>query len=350
MNDCKPCPKGVPLWMATFSDMAILLMAFFVLLISFNDTDVAGAQLISGKLDGEFGVQNTIPVVAPPKGDNVLAKTFSPSKVDDTLLKVVTEPTTDIRPPKDIVLTRFNRKKEYKRNADVALLEASLAIEIATGKVLVVAGEFNTIVEILAPDLSGEFKQGDLSNKGFKVRQEDVQLYAKVAKLQAETEKEVQIKYVNDQQTSLMNQFESIRQALAAEIIRGQAEVAVEDERIIIRLAEQGSFASGRAKTKPSFRRLLSKVGVVLRDVTGEIAVEGHTDDIPMAYNTQFRNNWDLSSARSAAVVEFLLGVAPQVRGRIMASGMADIKPLMTNETTAGRSRNRRIEVIVGAP
>jgi chemotaxis protein MotB len=123
----------------------------------------------------------------------------------------------------------------------------------------------------------------------------------------------------------------------------------MQEERIIIRLAEQGSFSSGRAEIKPSFRRVLSKLGVSLRDVTGEITVEGHTDNIPMAYNTQFRNNWDLSAARSSAVVEYLLGVAPQVRGKIMASGMSDIKPLMTNETAVGRSRNRRIEVIVDA-
>ena len=349
MDDCKPCPKGVPMWMATFSDMAILLMAFFVLLISFNNTEVGGAQMISGKFDDQFGVQNVIPVVAPPKGDNVLAKTFSPAKVDETLFNTVTEVTTYIRPPKDTVLTRFNRKKVYKRNQDAELLEASLAREIATGKVLVIAGEFKTIVEISSQDINGEFKQGDFYTKGFKVREEDVNLYAKVARLQAETEREVEIKYVNDQKTTLADQFESIRQALIAEINRGQAEVTMQEERIIIRLAEQGSFSSGRAEIKPSFRRVLSKLGVSLRDVTGEITVEGHTDNIPMAYNTQFRNNWDLSAARSSAVVEYLLGMAPQVRGKIMASGMSDIKPLMTNETAAGRSRNRRIEVIVDA-
>ena len=265
------------------------------------------------------------------------------------MFNAVTEITTYIRPPKDTVLTRFNRKKVYKHNQDVELLEASLAREIATGKVLVIAGEFKTIIEISSQDINGEFKQGDFYTKGFKVREEDVNLYAKVARLQAETEREVEIKYVNDQKTTLADQFESIRQALISEINRGQAEVAMQEERIIIRLAEQGSFSSGRAEIKPSFRRVLSKLGVSLRDVTGEITVEGHTDNIPMAYNTQFRNNWDLSAARSSAVVEYLLGVAPQVRGKIMASGMSDIKPLMTNETAVGRSRNRRIEVIVDA-
>ena len=337
------------MWMATFSDMAILLMAFFVLLISFNKTEEGGAQLISGKLDGKFGVQNTIPVVAPPKGENVLARTFSPSKVDDTLRSVVKEVTTNIRPPRDIDLTKFSRKKVYTRNADVELIEASLAREIAAGKVLVIAGELKTIVEIPSRDITGEFKRDDFHTKGFKVRDEDVKLYAKVAKLQAETEREVQIKYVNNQKTPLTDQFERIKQALITEINRGQAEVTMQEERIIIRIADQGSFASGRAKIKPSFRRLLSKLGVSLRGVTEEIIVEGHTDNIPMAYNSQFRNNWDLSSARSSAVVEYLLGLAPQVRGKIMASGMADIKPLATNETAAGRSRNRRIEVIVGA-
>ncbi len=337
------------MWMATFSDMAILLMAFFVLLISFNNTAVGGAQMISGKFEDQFGVQNIIPVVVPPKGDNVLAKTFSPAKVDNTLREVVREASTYIRPPKDTVLTRFNREKKYKRNADVELLKAALAKEIATGKVLIIAGQFKTVVEIPSQDVAGEFKQGDFYTKGFEVRDEDINLYAKVAKLQAEAERQVEIKYVNDQTTTLSDQFELIKQALISEINRGQAEVTMQDERIIIRLAEQGSFTSGRAKIKTSFRKVLTKLGVALRDVTGEITVEGHTDNIPMAYNMQFRNNWDLSAARSSAVVEYLLAVAPQVRGKIMASGLADIKPLMSNETAAGRSRNRRIEVIVDA-
>ena len=118
-SECKPCAKGVPMWMATFSDMAILLMAFFVLLIAFNDTEMAGAQMITGKFDDKFGVQNTVPVVERPKGNNVLTRSFSPSHVKETIDQVVQEVTTDIRPELDNVLTRYNREKMYRKNSQV---------------------------------------------------------------------------------------------------------------------------------------------------------------------------------------------------------------------------------------
>ena len=360
-EDCKPCPKGVPMWMATFADMAILLMAFFVLLIAFNKTEKGGAQMTAGSEEGNFGVQNELPVVSRPKGESAIAKSFSPAQVDRTLVKIVREVTTDIRPPKDTPLTRLNRENRFKRNAEIEMLEEALAKEIATNRVRVIAGKFKTIVEIPSQDFGGEERRGDYKASGFKLRERDLQIYAKVAEVQAETEAELEIQHVRQKmrdgepdsagtQASMEDQFEIVKQALAAEINRGQAEVIKDEERIIIRLAEHGSFPSGSALIKPSFKRILSKLALSLQEVSGEIMVEGHTDSVPMAYNERFRSNWDLSAARAAAVVDYLLGVTPQVRGRIMASGMADIRPLMSNETTIGRSRNRRIEVIMGAP
>ncbi len=347
---CKPCSKGVPMWMATFSDMAILLMAFFVLLIAFNDTEDPGAQMITGRFSEQAGVQNAVPVVARPKGDNVLAIGFTPASVDESLARTVVEVTTDIRPDKETVLTRLNKTKIYKRNSDAEVVQASLAKEIATGKVRIVAGKYKTIIEVPTQNISGSFAVGDLSRKGFEVREEDMELYAKVALLQAETEKELEIRYVDDKDAYISEQFEFLRQSLVSEINMGQAEVIKEDDRIIIRLVEQGSFSSGRADLKPRFKRLLTGLGSTLEDVAGFITVEGHTDTTPMAFNGRFRNNFDLSAARSSAVVDFLIGVSPAVKGQIMASGMGGVKPLMSNDTSVGRSRNRRIEIIVSAP
>ncbi|MDE0746914.1 MAG: OmpA family protein [Porticoccaceae bacterium] len=357
---CKACPQGVAMWMATFSDMAILLMAFFVLLIAFNNTEDGGAQMTAGKKEGKFGVQNQLPVVNRPEGDNVIAKTFSPAQLEKTLVKVLKEETTDIKPLKDIVLTRFNKRQTYTVNADIEALETALAKEIAVGRVRIREGKFKTVIEILSEDVNDDYWPGDYSFSGVKVREQDIQIYAKVADLQTTTEREIEVEYVSQQtkageqtrlsrEAAFADQYQAIRQALVDEINKGQAEVLREDARIIIRLAEQGSFASGRAAIKPGFENILNKLGVSLRDVSGLIAVEGHTDSVPMAYNEQFRTNWDLSAARSAAVVEYLLGVTPQVHGNIMASGMADMKPLVKNNTAPGRSRNRRIEVIISA-
>ena len=66
-----------------------------------------------------------------------------------------------------------------------------------------------------------------------------------------------------------------------------------------------------------------------------------------MAFSERFRSNWDLSAARSAAVADYLLDNSNVAQGRVTIIGLADTKPLQSNNTSEGRSKNRRIEVII---
>jgi chemotaxis protein MotB len=81
------------------------------------------------------------------------------------------------------------------------------------------------------------------------------------------------------------------------------------------------------------------------------IIVEGHTDNIPIGpeLREKYPTNWDLSVARSAAVVRSLTqktGIAPR---RFSARGYSFYKPVASNETEAGRQQNRRIEIILAS-
>jgi chemotaxis protein MotB len=77
--------------------------------------------------------------------------------------------------------------------------------------------------------------------------------------------------------------------------------------------------------------------------------VEGHTDDVPI--NTfAYPSNWDLSSARSVAVVRRMLDISPLRPTRITASGFADTRPQAINTSAEGRARNRRVEIVVKQP
>ena len=116
---------------------------------------------------------------------------------------------------------------------------------------------------------------------------------------------------------------------------------------IIIRLGQQDSFRSGSADLQDSFAATLSSVGDVLGETGGMIRVEGHTDDVPIAFSERFRSNWDLSSARSASVANYLLNNTPVEPGRVTITGFADSQPIADNTTPDGRAKNRRIEVIV---
>ena len=76
-HECEECPpKGAPAWMATFADMATLLMAFFVLILSFAEFNVPKFKQISGSMKNAFGIQRVIPTVEQPKGYNNLIFEF----------------------------------------------------------------------------------------------------------------------------------------------------------------------------------------------------------------------------------------------------------------------------------
>ena len=138
-----------------------------------------------------------------------------------------------------------------------------------------------------------------------------------------------------------------MRADLQDEIARGLAEVEKEGDKIIVRLASQGGFVSGSAGVRDSFSPTLIKLGNTLSKYPGMVKVEGHTDNVPVAFSEKFKSNWDLSAARAAAIADYLLTSSTLEAGSIQIAGFADTRPLDTNATPNGRSRNRRIEVIV---
>jgi chemotaxis protein MotB len=98
-EECPKCPPvGAPAWMATFADLATLLMAFFVLLLSFAEMNVPKFKQISGSLKDSFGVQKIVPVVEQPMGTTVLEMNFSPSP-SPSVTQEMTQETTEIREP-----------------------------------------------------------------------------------------------------------------------------------------------------------------------------------------------------------------------------------------------------------
>lgn len=92
-------PPGAPAWMATFADIAILLMAFFVLILSFAEFNQPKFKMIAGSLRESFGVQREMPVVEQPRGTTVLELKFSPS-AEPSITNELTQDTTTEEQPK----------------------------------------------------------------------------------------------------------------------------------------------------------------------------------------------------------------------------------------------------------
>ena len=359
--DCPPCKSGAPAWMATFADMATLLMAFFVLLLSFAHMNVPKYKEVSGSMNEKFGVQKIVPVVEQPTAENIIAEQYKTAKVDPTLLDVIQEQTTAERQPDDAELKDKLKKNQFDTNADVESLKKSLAKEIAEGKVKVTVKDKQLVVEVVSEGQTGKQGEDSKSKSGAKLMQSDLEVYAKVASAQAQIASQVQVVASSPDsldgdlsgrgdeagEQAVADQYEKIRARLSNEIAQGLAEVERDGDKIIVRLAERGSFRSGYADLQPAFKPLLDKVGQSIADGTGLITIEGHTDNIPMAFSERFRSNWDLSAARSAAVADYLLNSSAIEDGRVSVTGLADTKPLVPNDSPAGRSKNRRIEVII---
>ena len=361
---CPACPGGgAPAWMATFADMATLLMAFFVLLLSFAEMNVPKYKEVSGSMKNAFGVQRLVPVVEPPKAKSIIAKQYKTAKVDPTLMNVIQEQTTDDETPIDPELKTDLKTADSQTNADVEVLQKALAKEIAEGKVSVSIEDKKLVVKVASESQGGTDGEANKANSGARVAQNDLEVYAKVAAAQAQVASQIKVEQASpdnvgdslsssseaEREQAIADQYEKIRMNLSNEISEGLAEVERDGDKIIVRLAEKGSFRSGFANLQPSFKPLLNKVGQSIKDSTGMITIEGHTDNVPMAFSERFRSNWDLSAARSAAVADYILNNTAVADGRVTVTGYADTKPLTSNDSPQGRAKNRRIEVIVNS-
>lgn len=138
----------------------------------------------------------------------------------------------------------------------------------------------------------------------------------------------------------------ALAEKLTAEIARGEVEIETRGRRIVVRIRERGSFASGSAQLKPEYQALMRQFRDVLAAQEGAVAVQGHTDDVPIE-TARFRSNWELSSARAVSVAEPLLEGGVLDPSRLSVTGFADTRPLVANDSPDGRARNRRVEIVI---
>jgi chemotaxis protein MotB len=116
---------------------------------------------------------------------------------------------------------------------------------------------------------------------------------------------------------------------------------------LVIRLlTDKVLFDSGMAVLKPQAAPVLNQVSTLL-SLAGrhDVMVEGHTDNVPIR-GSLYPTNWELSTARASTVVRYLIGHGA-AKMQMAASGYAALHPISPNATAAGRSRNRRVEIVL---
>ena len=114
---------------------------------------------------------------------------------------------------------------------------------------------------------------------------------------------------------------------------------------VVVTFSDSVLFASGSAELKPEIHAVLEKLSKLLSTVPGRVAIEGHTDNVPIS-SSKYSSNWELSTARDASMLHFFIekGTDP---AKYSIAGYAEFKPLESNATEEGRQKNRRVEIVI---
>lgn len=355
-QECPACEAGAPAWMATFADMATLLMAFFVLILSFTEMeDPSITKMLEGTMTEAFGVQRNKPSLEAPLGQTIIAQQYKTTKAP---AGIEAKEDTTSEEPEEQELEERPDVSQSETLTDIENLERTFATEIAAGKVSLEQKDGKITVSVNEDaDSNNRDETGSQNNDG-RLDREELEIFAKVAESQAFMETELEVEYVtSDSEDEMLRQirktqelddkYQILRAELNAEIQQGLANVEKVGEQILISLSAANSFRSGYAELQPAFTDTLRNVGDSVARAGGNVQVSGHTDDIPIAFSERFDSNWDLSAARAAAVADFFFANNAIDSERVSVFGYADTKPVADNSNAAGRAQNRRIEILI---
>jgi chemotaxis protein MotB len=390
-EECPKCPPvGAPAWMATFADLATLLMAFFVLILSFAEMNVPKFKQISGSLRNSFCIQRIVPVVEQPEGTTILELNFSPSPAP-SITEEVTQETTEVREP-EVKVPTGNKDKEGSEGLDDGkegdggednesadkndslsdaekLAEAmekigasvNVTAEIVDGKVAVnLNAEDSTPEEMiekfqrvaLALEIAGLATGNSEQEVLYGGLDRDLnQLISMVSQIQSQKD-DMGGENEEKEQERVAEAIEKAREAeaelkanLENEIENGLVTVERREGKVFVNLGAGGAFPSGSASLTGAAQAIVAELAAATNDPDSSVVVAGHTDNIPIGFGALYRDNWDLAAARAASVVQEIEGLNEVPERKMSATSYGEARPIADNDTAEGREKNRRIEI-----
>lgn len=139
---------------------------------------------------------------------------------------------------------------------------------------------------------------------------------------------------------------EIINRKISSSDARNSVSTKFDKDGIRIIVKDSVFFTSGESDLLPGASPVLLTIANALSGYHFKILVEGHTDNIPIS-TEKYPSNWELSTARATNVVKYLISQGHLAPERLMATGFAEFRPLLDNNTDSHRARNRRVEIKV---
>jgi chemotaxis protein MotB len=144
----------------------------------------------------------------------------------------------------------------------------------------------------------------------------------------------------------LLPSLQILTQELKKEIEAGQIQISLQARGLVVSFNQAALFPSGEDVVSSAAFHALERVASSIARIPNPVRLEGHTDAIPIS-TVRFRSNWELSAARSIAVMDLLSTRFRVTRDRMSIAGYADTAPVAPNDTEEGRGRNRRVDIII---
>jgi chemotaxis protein MotB len=144
----------------------------------------------------------------------------------------------------------------------------------------------------------------------------------------------------------LLPSLQVLKVELQDEIKAGQIQLNMQQRGLVISFTQASLFPSGEDVIAPGAHSGLERVAAAIAKIPNPVRLEGHTDSVPIK-TPRFRSNWDLSAARSIALLELLSTQFGIPKERLSIAGYADTAPVASNDTEEGRSKNRRVDLVI---
>lgn len=341
--DCPKCPPvGAPAWMATFADMATLLMAFFVLILAFANFDDVSFKKMAGSMRDAFGSQMVVPLDNPPS-TTIIEMDFRPQQ---------SPPSDEDSPDPPSGTPNEGKGQATETNPiDAAAKAMARAIRqaMADGELTVESDQGKVTVKL--PPGAGKAEADALA-----------EAIARTAGTEAQQASDGQQPDVGDAQSGpggastgggaegQSEQFKAgiaearLQVALRQEIAQGLVAVERRDDKVFVTVGAGGAFPSGSADLTDSALEIMDRLAAATQGKNTSITVTGHTDNVPIN-GGRFRDNWDLAAARASSVVRAIGEAGAIDPAKLTAISKGESSPVASNLTEEGREANRRIEI-----